>query len=70
VIRSFDSFAPKLFSEYRVGAGGGGYLLKLKALIGVASCHHRVTDRSQNILIHLHLVNTRITYNIDQQSRM
>ena len=34
--------------------------------MGLASCHQRVTGRFQNVLIHLHLVNTRITYkNID-----
>jgi hypothetical protein len=30
--------------------------------MGLAGSHQRVTGRSQNVLIHLHLVNSRITY--------
>ena len=30
--------------------------------MGWRACHQRVTGRAQNVLIHLHLVDTRITY--------
>ena len=51
--------------SYTASIGSGRCVLKFKALIrpyGLAGCHQWVTGRSQNVLIHLHLVNARITY--------